>query len=84
MERSQRPRLPEEPIDRLIEPHERGGILVAAVFDAFFTVYSHRMADLLRIARVSAGATGGGAAVVVPGVAVAVGSKPAHSTERGT
>ena len=46
-------------LDRLFEPHERGAILVAAVFDAFFTVYSNRMADLLRIARVSAGSTGG-------------------------
>jgi hypothetical protein len=46
-------------LDRLFEPHERGAILVAAIFDAFFTVYSNRMADLLRIARVSAGATGG-------------------------
>lgn len=46
-------------LDRRYEPHERGAILVAAVFDAFFTVYSHRMADLLRIAGVSAGATGG-------------------------
>ncbi len=33
-----------------IEPHERGAILVAAVFDAFLTVYKHRTADLLRIA----------------------------------
>ena len=44
---------PEE-LDRRFEPHERGAMLVAAVFDAFFTVYSHRMADLLRIARVPA------------------------------
>jgi hypothetical protein len=32
------------------EPHARGAILVAAVFDAFLTVYQHRSADLLRIA----------------------------------
>jgi hypothetical protein len=42
-------------IDRRFEAHERGAILVAAVFDAFFTVYTQRMADLFRIARVSAG-----------------------------
>ena len=33
------------------EPHTRGSILVAAVFDAFFTVYVRRTRDLIRIAR---------------------------------
>jgi len=32
------------------EPHERGAILVAAVFDAFFSTYQVRIADLIRIA----------------------------------
>jgi hypothetical protein len=32
------------------EPHARGAILVAAVFDAFLTVYKHHTADLIRIA----------------------------------
>lgn len=32
------------------EPHERGAVLVAAVFDAFLTIYKNRVADLLRIA----------------------------------
>jgi hypothetical protein len=32
------------------EPHARGSILVAAVFDAFLTIYKSRIADLLRIA----------------------------------
>jgi len=36
--------------ERRTEPHERGAILVAAVFDAFFTVYATRVKDLLRIA----------------------------------
>src|SRR5260221_834501 len=44
------PRDPRE-LARLFEPHQRGAILVAAVFDAFFSAYSRRMADLLRIAR---------------------------------
>ena len=35
---------------RLTAPHERGAILVAAVFDAFLTMYKARVADLLRIA----------------------------------
>ena len=32
------------------EPHGRGAILVAAVFDAFLAIYKSRIADLLRIA----------------------------------
>ncbi|MEL7497017.1 MAG: hypothetical protein AAFN77_05365 [Planctomycetota bacterium] len=32
------------------EPHARGAILVAAVFDAFLTIYRSRSADLFRIA----------------------------------
>ena len=36
-----------------LEAHDRGAILVAAVFDAFFSVYLRRVADLLRIGRSS-------------------------------
>jgi len=36
---------------KFTEPHTRGSILVAAVFDAFFTVYVRRTRDLIRIAR---------------------------------
>jgi len=32
------------------EPHARGAILVAAIFDAFLRIYEDRVADLLRIA----------------------------------
>ncbi len=32
------------------EPHGRGSILVAAIFDAFLTVYQNRIQDLMRIA----------------------------------
>jgi hypothetical protein len=32
------------------EPHARGAILVAAVFDAFVSIYERRTADLLRVA----------------------------------
>ncbi len=38
-------------INVLVEPHDRGAILVAAVFDAYFTIYSRRTADLFRIYR---------------------------------
>jgi len=34
----------------IIEPHDRGSILVAAVFDAFVRIYSKRVSDLFRIA----------------------------------
>lgn len=37
------------------EPHERGSVLVAAVFDAFFTVYVQRTADYLRIFHAAGG-----------------------------
>ena len=33
-----------------IEPHARGSILVAAVFDGFFNTYRRRISDLLRVA----------------------------------
>jgi hypothetical protein len=44
-----------EAIQRVTEPHERGSILVAAVFDAFFTLYVKRTADLWRIYRAGGG-----------------------------
>jgi hypothetical protein len=37
-------------LSKTTEPHARGAILVAAVFDAFLTVYKYHTADLLRIA----------------------------------
>jgi hypothetical protein len=37
------------------EPHERGSILVAAMFDAYFTTYSRRTFDLFRIFRAGGG-----------------------------
>jgi hypothetical protein len=38
-----------------IEPHDRGSILVAAVFDAYFTIYERRTFDLFRIFRAGGG-----------------------------
>jgi hypothetical protein len=35
--------------DAEMEPHRRGAILVAAVFDAFLSIYNARVADLLRL-----------------------------------
>ena len=46
-----KPRQPNpEDYKKQMEPHERGSILVAAVFEAFITIYKTRVADLLRIA----------------------------------
>jgi subtilisin family serine protease len=44
-------RLVPDPSDyqKVEEPHARGAILVAAVFDAFLAIYNRRIADLLRI-----------------------------------
>lgn len=36
--------------DAMIEPHQRGSVLVAAVFDGFFKTYQRRIGDLVRIA----------------------------------
>jgi hypothetical protein len=42
-------------IERVFEPHARGALLVAAVFDAFLSIYRSRIADLLRIATQGSG-----------------------------
>lgn len=42
------------------EPHARGAILVAAVFDAFLSIYKSRTSDLLRLAT-------GGTGILQPG-----------------
>jgi hypothetical protein len=39
------------------EPHDRGSILVAAVFDAFFTIYLSRAAPLFELHRQAGGST---------------------------
>lgn len=43
-------------LDEVSEPHDRGAILVAAVFDGFFATYSARISDLIRIATGGSGA----------------------------
>jgi hypothetical protein len=47
-------------IATVMEPHERGSILVSAVFDAFFTVYVNRTQGLMRIARAGGAANAAG------------------------
>jgi hypothetical protein len=41
-------------LKKYTEPHARGSILVAAVFDAYFTVYLRRTRDLMQIAQAGA------------------------------
>ena len=36
--------------DKYDEPHDRGGVLVAAIFETFISIYKKRTADLFRIA----------------------------------
>ncbi len=43
------------------EPHLRGAILVAAIFDAFLAIYERRTEDLLRLATAGSGVLGPGA-----------------------
>jgi hypothetical protein len=38
-------------LENITEPHTRGSILVAAVFDAFFSIYIRRTREIMRIAR---------------------------------
>ena len=45
----------------IVEPHARGSILVAAVFDAFTQIYKIRTADLMRIASGGTGVLPSGA-----------------------
>ena len=47
-----------EAIKKNIEPHARGSILVAAVFDAFVSIFNSRKADLIRIATSGTGVLG--------------------------
>jgi hypothetical protein len=42
-------------IERTFEPHARGALLVAAVFDAFLSIYQSRVSDLVRLATSGSG-----------------------------
>ena len=44
-------------MQKYFEPHRRGSILVAAVFDAYFSIYLRRTADLFRIYRAGGGSS---------------------------
>ena len=56
------PRPPaESDYEAATEPHERGSVLVAAVFDAYLTIYKRRIAALLRVASDGTGVLPAGA-----------------------
>ena len=59
-QRARAPRPNSNDINTKIEPHDRGSILVAAVFDAYFTIYTRRTFDLFRIFRAGGGTTDNG------------------------
>jgi hypothetical protein len=46
--------------DDVTEPHDRGAVLVSAVFAAFLTIYKSRCADLIRLATSGSGILPGG------------------------
>lgn len=51
-----RPATPDpEALAHTFEPHARGAILVAAVFEAFLSIYKRRVEDLVRIASAGSG-----------------------------
>lgn len=47
-------------METVTEPHARGGLLVAAVFDGFLSIYKSRVADLLRLATAGNGVLSAG------------------------
>jgi hypothetical protein len=59
------------------EPHQRGAVLVAAVFDAFFSSFMARSADLIRLARAAAG----GADDLHPDVAARLAGEAARTAQ---
>ena len=63
-----------------IEPHDRGAILVAAVFDGFFETYSNRLRDLIQIATGGSGELPRGE--LQPALANRVASEAAATAQR--
>jgi len=49
--------------NKTTEPHERGAVLVAAVFDAFLNIYRRRSEDLIRLATAGTGILPEGGAI---------------------
>lgn len=64
----------------VVEPHDRGAILVAAVFDGFFETYSARIRDLIQIATGGSGELPRGE--LQPALANRVASEAAATAQR--
>jgi len=64
-------------LENATEPHERGAVLVAAVFDAFFSAFMERSADLIRLARAAAG----GSDDIHPDVAARLAAEAARTAQ---
>jgi hypothetical protein len=62
------------------EPHDRGSVLVRAVFDAFFSTYSARVEDLLRLA--SGGAALPEGSVLHPDLVTRLADEAADTAQR--
>lgn len=62
------------------EPHDRGSILVAAVFDAYFSVYIQQTRPLLRVAR--AGSANGNGKDLHPDLVTMLADRAAKIAER--
>ena len=60
-ERGTEPQDPLKSFAQVSEPHDRGAILVAAVFEAFVAIYTRRTQDLFRIATGGSGVLSAGA-----------------------
>ena len=79
--REWQPRSPDpRALETKMEPHERGAILVAAVFRAFTLVYNTRIADLFRIATQGTGVLPDGA--IHPDLAGRLAEEARHCAER--
>jgi hypothetical protein len=82
--RALRSAIGEEPDPLLLrmtyEPHARGAILVAAVFDGFFAAYRRRISDLLRIATAGSGILPAGA--LHPDLVARIAAEARHTATR--
>ena len=66
--------------ETVLEPYDRAGVLVAAVFDAFLTIYKRRVANLLQIATGGTGVLPSGPAPALVQRLAAEAARTAHTS----